>query len=137
MNRNSIARALLLGSAVLLSACAGMGKPPEEAVQDRARERLDLILADDFAGAYEYLSPGYRSGVTSANYQRKMLSRRAQWTDARIGKTECSEDACKLRISIDYTIYGVLPGMDRFDSKAAAIEDWIKVDGKWYFVPNE
>ncbi len=121
---------------ILLSGCAGMAKTPEEAVRERARERLDLILADDFAAAYEYLSPGYRSGVSSANYQRRMLSQKAQWRSATVGKSECSDDVCKIRISIDYSIYGVVPGVDRFDSTAAAVEDWVKADGKWYFVPK-
>lgn len=127
-----------LAVAVLTAGCAGMApKTPEEAVEERARERMQYVLAEDYAAAYEYLSPGYRSGVSLNDYQRRMLGRRFQWNDAVVGKSECSEDSCKVRISIDYTIYGVLPGKDRFDSKAASVENWLRVDGTWYFVPAD
>jgi len=129
--------ALALAGAALLSACAGLGKAPEDIVRERAQERMDLLLAEDYAAAYDYLSPGYRSGVSETAYQRRMFQRRAQWTAATVGKSECSEDVCKVRISIDYTVYGVVPGMDRFDSTTAAVENWVEVDGTWYHVPEE
>lgn len=122
-------------AALILSACATTSKPPEEAVKERAQERLDLLIAQDYAAAYEYLSPGYRSGVTLNDYQRRMLRQRTQWTRATVGESDCSEDACKVRISIEYTIYGAVPGVSRFDSRAASTEDWVRSGGQWYFVP--
>ncbi len=136
MNPKIDVAGLALVAGLLLAGCAGMSKTPEDAVKERARERLDLVLADDFAGAYEYLSPGYRSGVTLANYQRKMLTRKTQWTDAVVGQSECSGDVCKVRISVDFTIFGAVPGVTRIDSKAGHLEDWVKIDGDWYLVPK-
>lgn len=135
--RYSLRCVLALVLVLVLAGCATtMSQPPEEAVKARAQERLDLILAEDFVAAYEFLSPGYRSGVSLNDYQRRMLRQRMQWNGARAGASDCSEDACKVRISIDYTIYGALPGVGSFESKAASTEDWVRVNGQWYFVPS-
>ncbi len=123
-------------TALLVGACATMGKPPEEAVAERAQERLDLLIAQDYEAAYEYLSPGYRSGVTLNDYQRRMLRQRMQWTDATVTQSDCSEDACKVRISMAYAVYGAVPGVSRFDSKAVSTEDWVRSSGQWYFIPS-
>lgn len=137
-NKNTGLRATALGVVTLaLAACATVSQPPEAVVTERAQERLDALIAQDYAAAYEYLSPGYRSGVSLNDYTRRMLSRRMQWTNATVGESDCSEDACKLRISIDYEIFGAVPGVSRFKSKAAASEDWVRLDGTWYLVPSD
>ena len=128
---------LVLIVALLLSACAGMGKPPEDVVKERAQERWDLLLAEDFAAAYEYLTPGYRSGVSLNQYQRKLLTQAVQWTDAKAGKSTCLEESCNVRISISYAVYGAVPGVSRFDSKGTTEENWIRIKGRWYFLPPD
>jgi len=60
-------RVLLMGlscSLLLLSACATT-EITESTLEARATERWDTLLGGDLAGAYEYLSPGYRSSVSS------------------------------------------------------------------------
>lgn len=126
-----------LAGAWLLSACATTQSTPEEAVEARAADRLTALLAEDYATDYEYLSPGYRSGVTLAQHQRNMALRKVRWTDASVAGSECSEDVCKVRISIEYEVYGAVPGMSRFKSLGSAEEDWIFSAGEWFLVPSE
>ncbi len=139
MNKPSILRALAgsVLAAGLLAGCAATGKPPEEAVLERAQERLDLVLAEDYAAAYDFLSPGYRSSVTLAAYQRDMALRRVRWTDARAVGSECSEDVCKVRISMDFLVIGALPGVARYETKGSGEENWIRTDGQWYYLPKD
>jgi hypothetical protein len=127
----------LLGVSLLLAACAATQKSPEEVVETRAAQRLSAMLAEDYATDYEFLSPGYRSGVTLAQHQRDMALRKVRWTDASVAGSECSGDVCKVRISIKYEVYGAVPGMSRFESLGAAEEDWIYTAGDWYLVPAE
>jgi hypothetical protein len=130
----------LLGAAIVigLSGCAATGgMTPDEAVQERAQERLERVLAEDYAGAYEYLSPAYRSSVTLAAYQRTMAVRPVRWTGGRIVQSDCSEDVCKVSISLDYAVYGAVPGVSTFQSKSKVEENWIRDDGQWFLVPSE
>ena len=127
----------VLMGALALAACATTPAPtPEEAVLERAQERLDLLLAEDLAGAYEYLSPGYRSGVTLPAYQREVLSRPVRWTSARAVASDCSEDVCNVRIALEFEVYAAVPGMSRFKSPGAGEERWLRIDGQWYYVPK-
>jgi hypothetical protein len=121
---------------VLLQSCVSMGTT-EETIEKRATARWAAILGDELEEAYGFLTPGYRSSVSSKQYQRALLLQKVQWTDARYIESACVETSCKLKISLDYTIYGAVPGVSSFDGTQQIEESWVKVKGKWYFVPNK
>ena len=102
----------------------------------RASERWNVLLSGDITGAYEYLSPGYRSSVTSLQYQRSVLLNRIKWTGAKYISSECQKATCSVKIKIDYTLYGALPGVKSFDSTQNIEESWVLSAGEWYFVPS-
>jgi len=131
--------ALVAGSIctlLLLQACAGMATT-EETIEKRATERWESLFNDDLEGAYEFLSPGYRSSVSSKQYQRTLLLQKVQWKDARFIESDCAETSCKVKISLDYTVYGAVPGVSSFDGTQQIEESWVKVNGDWYFVPKK
>jgi hypothetical protein len=123
-----------LGAALLLAACAAPGPRPDD-VDARAQARWDRLLAGDIAGAYEYLSPGYRSGTTAMQYQREVLLKKVRWTGAEYIGSDCSESVCKVSISLDYAVMGALPGVPRYQSSRTITENWIWLDGQWWLVP--
>ena len=128
-------------AALVLAGCAATGEPasgPADIipVDIRAEERWDRIVEGDFAAAYEYLSPGYRSSVSAVNYQRRMLLSRVTWQDAEVIGTECENEICKVRISLDYLLVKPVPGVDRLPRTQDIEEDWILVDGEWFHVPE-
>ena len=127
---------LVTSLALVLGACAAQ-QPKVPPVEDRAQEWLDLYLAQDYAAAYGYLSPGYRSSVPSVAYQRKALLRKVRWQDGRLVGSECSENACKVKISLDYTVYSPVPGMKKYDGKHLLDQNWILSEGNWWLVPEE
>ncbi len=128
---------LVLGVAILLlSACAAT-VPTERVIEERAMARWNALLSNDFAGAYEYLSPGYRSSVSSLQYQRALLLKRVRWDDAQYIESDCIETTCKVKISLNYTVYGAVPGLKSFNGTQRIEESWLRVGGKWYLVPEE
>lgn len=121
---------------LLLSACASSPeKQKTSTIEQRATERWSKILSGDIAGAYEYLSPGFRSGVSSTQYQRAVLLKRVQWTGAKYQGSECTENTCDVKILLNYKVVGGLPGVKSFDGKKDIIETWILSNGVWYLVP--
>jgi hypothetical protein len=124
-------------SLLLLSACATTSTPPpEDSIEIRAQARWDAILKDDLLTAYEYLSPGYRSSVSSIQYVRLILNKQVAWTGARYLSSECEEAMCKVTIDLDYALIGVLPGVKSFEATKDIEETWLLVDGVWYLVPK-
>ena len=127
--------AVLLITMVLLTACATTAVP-ESKIEDRVMARWDALLSDDLAGAYEYLSPGYRSSVSSNQYQRALLLKKVQWTSAEIKSSECEESVCKVVVVVGFAIYGALRGVKSFKGVDYVEESWVLVDGQWYLVPK-
>lgn len=127
---------MLSCSLFLLSACATT-RSTETIVEERAMARWQALLTDDLEGAYGYLSPGFRSSVSSMQYQRSILRRQVRWTDARYIESECSDTSCKVSISVDFTVYGALPGVNSFESTQRVEESWVLVDRNWYLVPEK
>ena len=136
MGPRSLAVWGLICSLLLLSACATTART-DNIIEERATARWDTLLSGDLAGAYEFLSPGFRSSVPSLQYQRQILLNKVKWTGAQYIESDCTETTCKVKISLDYTVYGALPGVKSFDGTQEIEESWVKVNGKWYFVPNK
>ena len=133
----SVALPLLFGAALFLLAACATVVPAEQRIAERVTARWDAVLSGDLAGAYAYLSPGYRSSVTLLRYQRSVLLNRVRWTDARYMQGNCAETTCKVKISLDYTLYGGLPGVKSFDGTQTVEESWVLADGLWYLVPEK
>jgi len=123
-------------SLLLLSACATTPRT-DNSIEQRSMARWNALFNGDIAGAYEYLSPGFRSSVSATQYQRSILLKRVKWTGARYVESECTETICKVKISIDYTLYGALPGVKSFKGTQTIEESWVLVDGNWYLVPEK
>jgi len=126
----------LFCSLLLLSSCATM-PATADSVEKRAMARWVALLSSDFEGAYEFLSPGFRSSVSNAQYQRSLLLKKLQWDDARYIESDCAETTCKVKISIDYTLYGAVPGVQSFEGTQTITESWVLIDGVWYLVPSQ
>lgn len=121
-------------SFLLLSACATTGSGGNQ-IEARSTARWDAFLAGDLERAYQYLSPGYRSSVTLAQYQRSVLLQQLKYTSAKYIESECDDSKCDVTVSVGFTVYGALPGVKSFDGTRNIHESWVLVDGNWYMVP--
>jgi hypothetical protein len=126
----------MLCMGLLLSACVSTGQS-KNSIEQRAMDRWSELFNGDMIEAYEYLSPGYRSSVSLQQYMSSLLLLRVKWTGARYIESECAETSCKVKISLDFTVHGAVPGVKSFDGTQEIDESWVKVDGNWYFVPNK
>jgi hypothetical protein len=128
-------RAVCLALLLALTACATTDVR-EHPVAERAQARWDALVAGDQNGAYGYLSPAYRSSVSSLQYQRNLVLQKVHWTGARYIDSECSENSCKVRISLDFSLMGALPGVRRYDGTQEIEEKWVQSEGQWWYVPE-
>lgn len=134
--RRNLKIALVVCGLLLASACAAPGNK-QSSIEERASARWDAFLAGDLAGAYEYLSPGYRSSVSSLQYQRMVLLQQIKYTSAKYVSSECEETTCNVTVLVGFTVYGALPGVKSFDGTRNVDESWVLVDGNWYMVPEK
>lgn len=101
-------------------------KPAEEVVRERAQARADLIVKGDVKGAYEYLSPGSRQGLTSEQYASTI--RIGFWKAVTIDKVVCeTPNSCDAHMQIDYEFRG-----SRITTPAR--ETWVKEGSTWWYL---
>jgi hypothetical protein len=133
INAHRSVRFTLWTVCLLLTACAGMGQ--RGGIDERAQSRWDTLLGGDLAGAYEFLSPGYRSSMATLDYQRNVLLKRVKWESASVQESTCGEDTCSVKVDVNFSVRGALPGVPKFESHQVLTENWVRSDAQWWYVP--
>ena len=133
--KRTIAALGMVFCAIGLAACTAVVST-ESRIEERAMARWDTLLSGNLADAYQFLSPGIRSSVSSLDYQRSILSQQVQWTSADYIESDCEDKTCNVKISLGFRVFSALPGVKSFEDTDIVNESWILVDGEWYFVPR-
>jgi hypothetical protein len=138
--------ALTLGVAVLLSGCAATGtKSGDDAVaaegevpqalQRRALERWELLIAGDMDKAYEYLTPGYRQTRSLDAYKARARAAALRWDSIEWRSGEClAADSCEVTLLLSYSVR--MPGAGDTPGIRQIEERWIRAGGDWYHLPE-
>ena len=139
MNKTrKFASAFILPAVMLLSACATTSTaPPEDIVKQRAQARWDALLARDYATAYSYYSPGYRSTTSVTDYEIGIRLRRVRWTSAEYLEHNCDENTCAVKFRLGYRVGSPVPGVDVWDGWDGIEDQWVKTGGEWWYFPEE
>lgn len=131
-------RGLPLGLCLLLAACATTSGPGRDGlVPERAQARWDALLAGDYATAYAYASPGYRSGTSLTDFEIEERTRRVRYTSAEVKEHACAESLCTVKLFLGYTVVRPVAGVPEWDSGGLVEERWIFSDGNWWFLPEK
>jgi hypothetical protein len=105
-------------------------------IQQRAQARWDAILARDYATAYSYMSPGYRSATSITDFEIGIRSRRVQYLSAEYNSHDCQEAVCTVKMMVGYKVVRPVAGLPEWKSGSLLEERWINSDGGWWFVPE-
>lgn len=138
--------AVTLGVAVLLSGCAATGTKSDghavaaegevpQALQRRAVERWELLIAGDMDKAYEYLTPGYRQTRSLERYKAGARNAALTWKEAKWHRGDCvGPDSCTAVILLTYSVK--MPGAGSVPGIRPLEERWIRSRGEWYHLPD-
>ena len=123
---------------LLLGGCVSTAKSPDlDPVRERAEARWQALLSNDLETAYTFYSPGYRSANSLIDFGLSWRTRRVQFTSADYVGHECEESRCKVTFDAGFKVERPVPGMDVFNGQQTVVENWIEVDGNWWFVPKK
>ncbi len=130
----------LLGLALtvaLLAGCAATPKQPQS-LDQRVTAKWELLVAGEYAQAFEYYSPGFRSVNSVQGFVRAMSSRTIPWLGARLRDSgPCEPETCAVRVELDYKIQPRVPGAVPFESTKIIHENWILENNQWFYVPKQ
>jgi uncharacterized protein YchJ len=120
----------------LLSACATTQRAGGDA-KSRAQERWDALLAQDLDTAYAFYSPGYRTSHSRVDFEIDLRTMRVRWTGAKVLEASCEADLCTVQSKINYKIHRPVRGVPEWNGSQQIAERWVRVDGQWWFFPEE
>lgn len=119
-------RVVAVLSALTIGACATLVGNNEKAVESRATERWNAIVANDLRTAYELISPAGRALVSYDAFAESV--RRGFHKSARVTDVRCtSSEVCDVTLELEYERQG-----RRF--KTPFFEKWVRQDAQWWFM---
>lgn len=132
------ARLTVIVLAVLLAGCGAMAKKetdPAVTLENRAVERWQLLIDGKPDQAYDYLTPGYRATRSRESYAQAFRPATLRWRSIEWRRAECTEpDSCQARLLLTYTV--TMQGAGEAFSVREVMENWLRVDGQWYYLPE-
>ena len=119
-----------IGATVLavLAGCAVAtgGTSAKDVVAEKAQQRWDLLVKNDFAGAYRYMSPAGKQLVTEQAYAGGF--KRNFWSSAKVDDVQCpTQDSCEVDVTVEYRHWGL-------KMKSPVHEKWVREQSNWWFV---
>lgn len=140
--RSRFVWAAMIAPMLVLAGCAGgmgagKGGDAQVALRERATERWQFLIENQYDKAYEYLSPGYRASRTQAQYETVSRSRAAfKWKSIRWIGAECeTADSCLVSMDVEYQTR--LPQAGDIASYFQSRERWVQSGGRWYHLPTD
>jgi hypothetical protein len=138
----SIPVLMMLVAGLLLTACSQQPAKPgadsaEKIVEQRAKQRWELLIARDYLSAYTYLTPGYRMTTPADVYSVDLRTSPVKWESAEFDAVSCSmAEKCQADFIVVSKVMGMLQGVDVAEVKSKVTEDWLFLDGEWYYSPQ-
>ena len=122
---------MVAGLVTVLSGCTMLdSRPPEEIVAERSLARVEALMDGDYDAAYVFTTPGYQSIETSERYGIRWAGV-GMWEDVIVRDVTClpaeSPNLCKLSMEVRFK------AMRQEEQTTALFEDWVLMDGVWYF----
>lgn len=127
--------AVLLAAATLAACAAPVRKDDGAAVEARAMERWNYLIAHQAEKAYDYLTPGFRQTVTREKYASDKNDVAIRWNSAKPGGHRCDGDTCVVTVLVESLVK--LPGIGKPQPASLPSEErWIRISGTWYYLPD-
>ena len=109
--------------------CASVSRAPatpEQAVQARAQERWNALIAGQLDKAFEYITPSGRRTLPLEVYRARLTG--TSWRGAKVTGAVCEPEVCDVTVTLDINVLPNLP------YQQVITEKWLLDGGKWWFV---
>lgn len=128
---------IAVAALVTLAACSEPEPPPEptEIVAERAQQRWDALVAEDYEAAYALYTPGFRERTDLRSFEDDMQRRPVRWVSAEVRTTECEKERCTVETDVGYRVTSAPAQLSGMGSSRPVEESWIYINDNWWFVP--
>lgn len=115
---------------------------PKDSLEYRAVARWQARIDEDWDAAYEFLSPAMRAVKPKQVHRAQAQTRSLLWRDAEFGRKSCKpgegeiEETCRVIMKVTSLYMGVVDEMRGQESVDEIIENWVKSNGSWWYLPD-
>ncbi len=133
---------VLMGGSAMSKAAETVAEPPAEAVEktktveelvaERAQAYWNAVVAEDYRGTYDLMTPGYRQRT---RYERHVVRTQpiARFISASVLKVECQqEDRCSAEVRLTYRDLDTGRTVIKGESSSIVPDTWVRLDGQWW-----
>ncbi len=104
----------------------------EQLIEIQAVEWLKAVVAKDWPATYQFTSPGYRSGTSEAQHERRMGLREVKWQGGELLNVTCEVEVCTAEFRVVYMVSRPMRGIPEFEGFQILEKLWINLDGQWW-----
>lgn len=127
---------------IIFSGCVtkeGIKKTEEGVLEEAAlRERVMAYwgykIKQEFDKSYEYEDPFYRKTVNLVKYIKGFRTDVLRWKAAEIREMDIKGDKAVIKMGLKIDVK--VPGVKRLERDSLITEEWVRVEGIWYHVPE-
>lgn len=106
-------------------------------LEQRVMARWDALIRKDFATAYSFTTPAYRSLFSLDAFRRNFAVGKVVWRRIEVVDVDFKgEDAAMVGINIHFVYYQAPAGND-IEMTTYTQEPWVQVDGQWWHLMKE
>lgn len=127
----------LLAGSLLLSACGGDKRPPEEIVTERFNQRWQLISSQQYEKAYAFISPANKQLINEKDYVNEQQNGFFIYALPEIKSVDCKKNADTVVNFCQVEFYIMAKRRDSQTSYGTFLkENWVLEDKNWWFIPQ-
>ncbi len=127
---------LLIFLALALASACTEQVDPVEVVTERAQARWSALIERDFIAARTFYTPGFQETTPEFDFRVDMERRPVRWESAEVESAACEENTCEVRVMLGYRIPSAPGQISNLGNTRPITEQWIKIDGEWWFAPD-
>lgn len=116
-----------------MSACE---KDESGKLDNRVVDFWNFKIDRNFAEAYDFLSPGWKSNENQESFIRRMSISAVKWTSVKLLSKKCRQkDLCVIKVEIGYEYQFRGAVSEKMQVETTLAENWIMKDNIWYNIP--
>jgi hypothetical protein len=109
----------------------------QTALKQRVTAKWDALIRKDFATAYSFNTPAYRSLFSLDAFRRNFAVGKVVWRRIEVVDVDFKgDDAAMVGINIHFVYYQAPVGKD-IEMTTYTQEPWVQVDGQWWYLMKE
>ncbi len=110
---------------------ASQAVAPEQQIKARAEARWGALARGDFAAAYAFETPAFRS-TTSLEAFRSKYGHQVRWYGAQVREVKVTDETAEVLLWVEYE--APLPMGGAYKNRRGVKETWIFKEGNWWFL---